>query len=309
MFEALVEVILPAFVVIGLGSLLGQAFKLDIVPVNRVALYAAVPSLIFTSLATTDINFQGASVLLAGNSLFILAMALITWLASWRFGAESRRGLLATSMFSNAANIMLPVSLFAFGDAGLQRALILYVFSAVALFAFGPIVLSGPSRGGGGFRRWRFLLSLLRLPVIWGAALGIAFNLLSIRVPVGLARGIELVGDAAVPLVLLTLGLQIWHTGFRLPSGVNIVGACLKLLVGPLVGYLTARLVGATGLDLAILTLLAAMPPAVNNFMLALEFGGKAEEVARTVILSTFVAAPTLAAVVYLLQRMIGLPG
>lgn len=301
MLSILFEVVAPAFIVVAAGVLLGRAFSIDLSALNRVALYAAVPALVFSSLSTSEVSFADIGVLLGANSLFLIGMGVIAWLVASPFERSTKRGLMATSMFGNAANIMLPVTLFAFGDAGLQRALVLYVFSAVALFTLGPLVL-GARRGAS---RWRFLASVLRLPVLWAALLGAAVNALGWSVPLSLVRGVELLGSAAIPVVLISLGLQIQRTGLRVPSAANLLGAALKLVLGPVVGYATGYLIGARGLDLAVLTLLAAMPPAVNTFMLALEFGADSEEVARTVILSTLLAIATLTGVLSLLNAFV----
>lgn len=310
MIPALLDVVLPAFLVVFTGVLLGAAFRPDPMPINRVALYATLPALVFTSLLDMPLVLADVALLVGANALYLLVMALVAWGATLRLPRVQRTGLVATSMFGNSANLMLPITLFAFGEAGLQRALILYVFSVLTLFTIGPLVLAAPRRhGDGGPGRvdlGRRLRGVARLPPLWAAALGVAFNLLELPVPTGVSRGLELLGDAAIPLVLLTLGLQVQRRGLRPPTGVHLMGSGLKLLVGPCVGYLTGRLVGAGDLDLAVLTLLGAMPPAVNTFMLALEFGGDAEEVAGTVIVSTALSLVTVAAVVALLQA--GLP-
>ena len=301
MITILLEVVLPAFIVVASGLLLSRAFTIDLASLNRVALYATVPALVFSSLSNSDVSFGNVGVLLGANALFLVGMGVIAWLVALPFERATMRGLVATSMFGNAANIMLPVTLFAFGDEGLQRALVLYVFSAVALFTLGPLVLG--SRNGASRRR--FLASVLRLPVLWAALLGVAVNLFDWSVPLSLERGVSLLGSAAIPIVLITLGLQIQRTGLRAPSQANLLGAGLKLLIGPLVGFSAGWLLGARDLDLAVLTLLAAMPPAVNTFMLALEFGADGEEVARTVILSTFLAIGSLTGVLALLQAFV----
>jgi malate permease and related proteins len=291
--DVLLAVVVPAFLVIGVGYGLGRAFRLDLASLNRLALYAAVPALVFTSLATTDVAFEEAGRLIAGNALFLVVMAGLASLVAARLAPPVRRGLLATSLFGNAANIMLPVTLFAFGEEGLQRALILYVFTAVTLFTLGPLVLGGAA----GTSRGRFLAAVLRLPVLWASLLAVAVNVAGVSLPLGLMRGLEILGAAAIPVVLLSLGLQIERTGIRAPSLVNVVGTALKLVVGPVVAFAAGFVVGARGLDLAVLTLLGAMPPAINVFLIALEFGAEAEEVARTVILSTLVAVATLTVV------------
>lgn len=295
MLLILLNVVVPAFVVIAAGMILGRTLQLELTSLNRAALYGAVPALVFTTLATTELGTSSVSVLVGGQLLFLLSMTLLAHLVSGRLTGAARRGFIATSLFGNSANMMLPVTLFAFGEAGLERALVLFVLSSVILYTFGPLVLGGSS--------WRELplAGVLRLPVIWAALAGIGLNLLGVTLPAGVMRGLGLLGDAAIPLVLLVLGVQMQRTGVMRPTPVNWAGTGFKLVVGPLVGHAVAWTLGARGLDLAVLTLLAAMPPAVNTFMLALEFGGDAEEVARTVTLATFSALFTVSVVVWLL--------
>lgn len=301
MIFTLFDVILPAFIVIAVGVWVGRAFSLSLVSLNRVALYSALPGLVFTSMSRTELAFSDTWVLYAANALFVVVMGTLAWFGSGRLRKGARRGVTATSMFGNAANMMLPVSLFAFGEAGLQRALALYVFSALLLFGLGPLMFGGIEPGAPGRRR-KLVLKIATFPVLWAAVLGVAVNLLEVPVPLGVSRGVALLGEAAIPLILLTLGVQIQQAGLRAPTLVNLYGATVKLGLGPIIALATGWLVGARGLDLAILTLLGAMPPAVNNFQLAMEFGADAEEVAGTVILSTVSALATLSVIVYLLQ-------
>ena len=293
------EVVLPVFLLIAVGALLGRTVQPELSTLNRTALYAAVPALVFSSLATAELSAARFGVLIGGQLTIVATMALLSYGVSSLFSsnAASQRGFVATSVFSNSANMMLPVTLFGFGEAGLERALVLFVLSSVLLFSFGPLVLAG--RGTG---QKRVLLSVLKLPVLWAALSGIGLNLLGWTLPTGIMRGATLLGDAAIPLVLLTLGVQMQKAGKLTPTRINWLAAGFKLGLGPVIGYSVGWLVGARGLDLSVLTLLASMPPAINTFMLALEFGGDAEEIARTVTLATFGALFSLTLVVWLLR-------
>ncbi len=301
MLIALLDVVVPAYLVVGVGVLFGWRFKPALSQVNRLALYAATPALVFDSIYDTDVKLGNVAQLLSGYAIFLVAMGLVAWLVSWRLLPTERRGLVATSVFGNAANLMLPVALFAFGEPGLHRALILFVFTSVLIYSVAPLVLTGFGRRPDGGRS----AEILKLPVLWAAVAALVTNLAGVEVPTGLSRGIELLGGAAIPIVLLALGMQVQRTGVRLPSGVSVLGAALRLLVGPCVALIAGTLVGATGIDLAILTLLGGMPPAVMMFVLAIEYEVKAEDVAGTVILATFSAVLTLPAIVYLLQHLV----
>lgn len=293
MFAVLLQVVTPVFLVIGVGVLLGYTFRLDAGPLNRAALYGAMPALVFITLTRSELTLQNTTVLLSGNLVFLLLMGVLAWFFSRSLAARSRQGFIATSLFGNAANMMLPVTLFAFGEAGLERALILYVFTSAIFFTVGPLIFSSSAN----LREVGQVV--LRLPVIWAALAGLMFNLFGWPLPTALGRGLELLGNAAIPIVLLTLGLQIQRSGLVALQPINWFGASFKLALGPVVGYVAALTVGARGMDLAVLTLLASMPPAVNNFILAYELGGDAEEVARTVILGTIAALGSLSVVVW----------
>jgi len=298
---ALLDVVVPAYLVVGVGVVFGWRFKPPLAQVNRLALYAATPALVFDSIYKTDVGLGNVVQLLSAYALFLVAIGLVAWLVSWRLLQAERRGIVATSVFGNAANLMLPVSLFAFGEAGLHRALILFVFTSVLIYSVAPLVLTGFGGRANGNRG----AEIFKLPVLWAAAAALVMNLAGIQIPVGLSRGVELLGGAAIPIVLLALGIQVQRTGMRLPSVVSASGAALRLLVGPCIAFLAGLLIGVTGIDLAILTLLGGMPPAVMMFVLAIEYELKADDVAGTVILATFSAVVTLPVVVYLLQRFV----
>ena len=276
--------------------MLARAFQPDLTSLNRLSLYGTVPALVFTSLSQTEVEPAAAGRLLLGQGLYFGLALGLAWLVSARLDTPVRRGFLATSTFSNSANMMLPVTLFAFGQAGLERALILYVLVTVVMFSLGPLILAG---GAPPYRK------VLGLPVLWAAVLGLSFNGLGWSLPLGVERGIGVLSEAAVPLVLLVLGMQVHRSGVFVPRGANWLGAGFKLLVGPLIGLAAGLLVGASGLDLAVLTLLGAMPPAVNTFMLALEFGGAADDVAQTVVLATVLSLVSLSVVVFLVKPLL----
>jgi predicted permease len=295
-FEILVNGVAPAFLLILVGILIGPLAIPGLASINRLALYATVPALVLVSLTEAEISLAGAATLLSGHAPYLLVMFVLASLFGARLASPSRRAVMATGMFVNSANLMLPISLFTLGEAGFVRAVVLYVFVTILLYTLGPLVLAGRE----GFRE-RSPLALLKLPVIWAALLGLALNLLGVVPPLGLWRGVSLLADAAIPLVLLLLGLQVRRSGLRRPRLASLAAAGFKLLVGPLVGYGAGWLLGARGLDLTVLTLLAAMPPAVNNLLLAIEFGGDAEQVAETLVLATALSLLTITVVLRLL--------
>ncbi len=294
----LFSVVLPAFLVMGVGAVAGYTLSLDLTPLNRLALYATTPALVFSSLSSTTLGAGNVGRLLAAFFLLLALMLVVSSVASRRLTPGSRRGVIASSLFVNSANLMLPVTLFAIGEAGLERALVLYVVTTVLMYLVCPVIFSSTSWSGS-------LRSALSLPVVWAALFAALFNALDWSLPLGVMRGVELLAGAAVPLVLLVLGVQIQRAGLAVPSGVNWLATGIKLVVGPVAAFAAAYAVGLGGIDLAVVTLFGSMPPAVMVFMLALEFSDNAEEVARTVVVSTLGALVSVSVVVTLLRPLL----
>jgi predicted permease len=298
-FTLLLDVVLPVFLVIGAGAAIGARFGLEAAPVNRVALYAAVPALVFRTLAGLELSGGAVGRLLAGYGVFLAAAAALAWIVGRAWPRPRRRALVGTSVLANAANLNLPVALFAFGAAGLERALVLYVATALLTFTVGPSLVGRPVGAA------RALRTVLTFPVLWATLAGLALNAAGTAPPVVLARAVGLLADAAVPLVLLSLGLHLARARRLRPSRAAWTAVGLKLLAGPALAAAAGAAVGLAGLDLAVLVVLGAMPTAVNAAMLAIEFDGDAALVGEAVVAGTALALATLPMALTLALRLV----
>ena len=295
----LLEVALPVFAVVGVGALIGVRFELALPTIHRLAMYATVPALAFRTMAGIEMALAQALHLLAGYLLFMLLLGSLAALIARRWPERARRALIGTSILGNAANLNLPIALFAFGEGGLERALVLYVTTALVMFSVGPTLLGSASGWRSGVR------TALRFPVLQAALLGLVINASNVALPTGVMRGVSLLADAAVPLMLLALGLHLAYSRRWRPSGASGLALGLKLAVGPAVAYLVALAIGLEGLDLAVLVVMGSMPTAINTAILAAEFGGDVDLVAQTVILGTFASLLTIPTVLWLLKTFI----
>lgn len=293
----LLDVVLPVFLVIAAGAVIGTRFRLEAAAVNRVALYAAVPALVFRTLS--ELQLAGAAVgrLLLAYGAYLFAAAALAALVARAWPAVRRRALVGTSVLPNAANLNLPVALFAFGPAGLERALVLYVATSLLTFTLGPSLVGRPTGVA------RAVRTALGFPVLWAAVAGLAVSATGAAPPLPIARAVGLLADAAVPLVLLTLGVHLARARRWRPAPAAWTAVGLKLIAGPVLAAGAGTLVGLSGLDLAVLTVLGAMPTAVNAAVLAVEFDGDAELVGDAVVAGTALALATLPLVLVLAQR------
>ena len=206
--------------------------------------------------------------------------------------SEERKSLIATTVFANVGNMGLPFVLFSLGQAGLERAIVYLVASSLTIATLFAIALKGEGLVSGA----RFTL---RLPVFWAALAGLGLQWSALSLYPAITSGIDLLGSAAVPVALLTLGIQLSRTPFAFGLA-ELFSVSLRLVLSPLLAFAIGLSLRLTGLDLQVLVLQAAMPVAVNSLIWVTELGGDRLRVAKTVVLSTLLSLLTLPVVLRL---------
>lgn len=324
MLAALIDVILPVILVASVGFLLARRFTIDIGSVNKVSLYGFTPALAYASVVTTKVSAQD-SLLLAGTYLgamavaAVIAMAVAHVLAGDRPPAAEPKGASASgtdetpgaprphgtrrivvgcTIIGNNGNFGLPIALLALGRAGLDQALVIFIASVLLMYTVGPALLGASDGLAAGLRR------VALLPVTWALAIALVVRGAGATTPGPLMDAIQLLADAAVPLVLLCLGLQLGQSLTIHLTRPVLLSVGLRIVVVPLTALAVGRLVGLTGLPLQSLVLACAMPTAVNAYMLAREFSDDPSTAASAVALSTFASIPLIAIVITLLPAL-----
>lgn len=286
--QALLNTVLPVALVVFSGYLLGKRIPMDLTTLSRLTLYLLVPALIFDAMYQAEYSREGLVGLALGFTLtYLLLFLAITGMARLLgLSPEAAKSLLVCSLFPNSGNMGLSLVYFALGEEGLRRAVVYFILSSVVMFGLGPAFIRG-----GGLKEG--LLFTLRLPLFYALLLGLLLKALGVSLPFRLDEGLRLMGQAAIPVLLLTLGMQMSQTRFQV-GAFEGVASSLRLLMAPLLAYGVGFILGLPRLEHQVLVLQSATPMAVNAFLLTREFGGEALRVARSVVVSTFLAFLTI---------------
>lgn len=295
MFSALLNVVLPVVLVAGVGALLARRFTLSQDTLGKVSLNSLTPALALSSLLGTSVSAGTGLHLAAAYFALALSGAGLAFLAAFRTPSATRRAVMASVAIGNNGNFGLPIALFALGQPGLDQAVVIFLCSVVLTFTLGPLLYGSAGGARAGLR------AVLRLPVVWCIAAALLVRLLHLPVPLGLRRGVDLLGQAALPMVLLSLGIQLGQAGRIAFNGPVLTAVGLRVLAMPALALGLGLGLGLRGLNLQGLVLASAMPTAVNAFLLAREYQADAETVASAVALSTFASLLTAALVVAVL--------
>lgn len=295
-----VENILPVFIAAGLGYFLDQKFDLDVKTISRVCFYGLTPSLVFTSLTQSSVSGGEFSRIIVFELLVTVVLLAIS-LGMSRFKRLSRAeesAFLLSVLFINAGNYGLSVNLFAFGKEALARALIFFVGSTVLINTLGVFLAS---RGQADVKT--ALLNVFKVPMVYAVALAFLIRALPWSVAeMSWFRGLETLGRAAVPVMLVLLGVQLRRNSLGRDLKRVSVATVLRLVVAPLLSLILAALVGLTGDARRASVLEASMPTAVTSIILALEFDVLPEFVTGVVFLSTILSPLSLTLLIAFLR-------
>lgn len=262
-------VVLPVFLVAGAGVALQRFRPVNPAPLGVVVLYAFAPALAFYNLATSTVEAPLLGHIALFTLLLVGAMYLLGWLAAHllRLDQVGKSSFLLSVVFMNAGNMGLSVSLLAFGQDGLALALVFFIVEATLGNTLGIYIAA---RGGADPRQ--ALMQALRMPLLYSACLGLLVNLLHWSVPQPILQATRLLSQAAIPGLLVVLGIQVGSSWKRPPWKPLTASLLLRLGGSVLVALLLVRLLGIDGLARKVLLLQAAMPTPVFVTVFATQF-------------------------------------
>ena len=295
----LADDILPIFVVASVGFLLARRLHVDVKTLSRVTFNALAPCLVFNLLVTSQVSASEFGRIVAFTILLVAAVGTVARLVAipFRLDRPALAAFLIVVMFSNAGNYGLSVVLFAFGRDVVARAAVYFVTSALLMYTFGSVLASS---GRVGVKA--ALHGLLRVPALWGLVAAAVVIWTGVTLPTAIARPVELLSAAAIPSMLLVLGMQFEKGAWPERPGLVAAAAVLALVVSPLLGFLLARLLGLQGIARQAVIVESAMPSAVITTILALEFDVAPRFVTSVVVVTTLVSPVTVSLLIALLQ-------
>ena len=279
LFVTVLEIVAPVFLLAAIGfSWVKLGFEYQVEFVTRLAMTLSVPCLIFTSLMQTEVDPVALTTVSIAATVAYAAIAVAFYAIILLFRLDVRT-YLAPLVFGNTGNIGMPLALFAFGQDGLGYAVVVFAVMAIGSFTFGIWVVTG---GGS-------LTKVIKEPIVAATILGGIFLSQGWQTPRVLTNTLELIGQIAIPIMLITLGVAVarLHPG-RL--GRALILSLAKAAVCVAAGLGIGIAFGLSGMALAVLTVQLATPVAVTSYMLAVKYGADDDAVAGLVVVSTLLS-------------------
>ncbi|OFI36765.1 hypothetical protein BIU82_11840 [Arthrobacter sp. SW1] len=303
----MIEVLSGFFVVwaiIGVGWFVGKRGVLG--PnagqtLSRLAFFVASPALLFETLSEARLEDvlgpQLAAAAISGTTVGIMYVLLSKFLLKRKM-PEAMIGAMSASQ-ANSANLGIPIAVYVLGDASLVAPLLIF-----QLAFYNPInlMILDATRGTRSAKQnpvLKFLLIILKNPVIVASGLALLFSALHLQLPGPILQPIQFIGGAAVPAMLMSFGMSLnGNRPFSAASGrrVDIVlASTFKLILHPVLAFLAAYFIlHLEGHALFAATIAGALPTAQNVFVAANRYQQGITIAKDTVLITTIVAMPAM---------------
>jgi predicted permease len=206
--------------------------------------------------------------------------------------------------YANTGYVGIPLCMLVLGDEALQPAMVASIIVVCVLFAIALACVETGLHAGQGLLRTLGKVSgaLVRNPLVIAPMLGALWAAGGVQLPVPLATLLKLLGAAAAPCALVSLGLFLAQPqpAGRVQGVWPLVG--LKLVVQPLITwYLAFQVFELPTLWAYSALLLSALPTGTGPYMLAEFYGREGSRVSRVVLYSTLGSLLTLSLILLLL--------
>jgi malate permease and related proteins len=300
LFSTFADNLLPILLISGAGFLLGKIFPIDSRSVGRIVFYIFSPILVFDLLLNTKLNSADIFktmlfTIIVGVVLGITALLLGKVLA---FERPMLMAIILTAAFPNTGNYGLPLVSFAFGQDALAYATLYFVTTSILFNTAGVLIAS---LGHMNFKE--AFAGLFKVPTVYAVIIASALNHFQIILPTALSRTVDLAANGSIPIMIILLGLELSRVQWS--HSIRAVGlsASLRLLAGPLIGFLLAIAFGLQGAARQGNIVESSMPAAVTTTVLATEYGLDTSLVTAIVFVGTILSPLTLTPLLFFLRR------
>lgn len=313
---ATLGIIFPIFALIFLGWLarwqnwLGDNATVEL---NRFVVLLALPALLFDIVANADWNslWQPQFILsFVIATFFIFAITILIQVRRNRELADSAIDALNTS-YANTGFMGFPLLIAILGQEAQISVLIATIVTVCILFTFGIIIIELSFHKDTSTSVLMMFKNVFKKvitnPIVFAPVVATFFPLLNVEVPTYINSMVHLLGDAAAPAALITIGLFLGGSKreAKIVNKTSVLFVFTKLIIHPVIMFvLTAYLFALPSPVVYAAVLLAALPTGTGPFMLSEFYGRDGTMTSNVILLSTAISPLTLTLAIYLLDRI-----
>ena len=264
---------------------------------TRFVFTVAVPTLLFRLMSDfSRLPPVDARLLIAffGGCFVVYIAARLVGAALFRMDGATQSVFAMGGIFSNNVLLGIPLAKAALGDAALPAVSLVLVFNSLILWTLVTVSVEWARTRDLSLRGFgRTARGVVTNPVVAGILAGTAFGFLDVPMPPVVDRTLSMVGESAVPLSLISLGMGLAEFGARSGWRECAAIAVMKLVAQPAAVFALARLLALPPLETSAVVVLAALPVGANVYLMSRQFGVLSGAVASSIVVTTALSAVT----------------
>lgn len=296
----ILSAIFPIFAVVVLGStlrrsgFLAQAFWDGL---DKAIFWVLFPCLLFAVTGRAGLSGPDTANMAIVLVISTLGTALLARLSKPLTGLPDRSFVAVyQSAFRMNAYVGLAASASLLGAKGYAFAAIAVAIVAPLINTLGVIALAGMNGRASGARPSPLSLarSVATNPLILSTVTGAVINLLGVPLPDAVWDTFDVIGKAALPMALLSVGAGLRLRALKSAGWPVAIGAFLKLIAAPAITVAAALALGFSGPAALVAIIFTAPPASVSSYQMTKAMGGDADLMAASITVQTLAAAVTM---------------
>ena len=255
------------------GYFYASKFQPNMETANTINMNIFLPALMFSVLSKESFQIQNYQLLAISGVIVILGSGILAWIVAKTLSINIKT-FVPPMMFNNTGNIGLPLAVLAFGEIALGAAVVLFAIEMLLHFTFGAYILSKNTN----------FMSIFGSPILIATLVGLSVNIIDFELWLPITKMIDLLGQAALPLLMFTLGTRLIGINFG-DWKLGGLGSFLCPLSGLVVILIVVQFFELEHLHYQQLIIFSVLPPAVLNHMMAEKYQQQPETVASIVMI------------------------
>jgi len=271
---------------------------------DKLCYWVLIPALLFHYISQINLSsemlYSYSIIIYVGFFIAILTVLILGKLLGYR--PERWTSILQGAVRQNAF-IALAITGSLFGDEGLKIAsifMLIYVPSINIIIVTTMVMNFGQSKKNASNNELiTVFVELSKNPFILAMITGLIFSIIQSEKLKVIIDTSGLLGSAALPIMLLTIGAKIKFRDLALTITPIIISNFLKLLALPLIAFFVANYLGLSEIEVVVAVIFAAVPTAVSSHTLARQFGADDQlmtSIITTQVILSFITIPILLA-------------
>jgi len=296
--EMFISVILPIMIIFAAGFIAQKIFNLDIKSISTTAIYLLFPPLVFRTFYDNPLDLNYLYILLYSVALTGFLIIMIKVIGLWRKYPDDKQNALVLSVgFMNNGNYGIPLVIFAYGVGGLYYIIPIMIIHTIIQVSVGVYYAT---KGKTSLKS--IFGNIVKMPMMHAVYLGMIWGIFSLPMHESMYGAINLVADAAVPIVMLALGMQLAEIKVKnIEWELVSLAVFLRLIASPVIALLIVWNLPIDILLKKIMILAAATPTAAVSSMLAIQYDCNPQLVSAITLITTILSMGSILIVLLLL--------